>query len=87
MSDIEVANKEVPVEAMENIQTVESIAGSEELSQQTGIEDSLQIESQEAIDSAEIPVFEPVTLYTTDKVNCRILNTTESEGDEQNQYQ
>lgn len=26
-----------------------------------------------------IPVFEPVILYTTDKVNCRISNTTDSE--------
>ena len=71
--------KEVPVETWESMQTVESFVVSEALSQQTSIEDDLQAESQDTVYGTGIQVFETITLYTTDQVNCRISNTTESD--------
>lgn len=72
-------NKDVPVEAMENIQTVESMAETGESLWQTDTESIPETESQDMSTGAEKPVFEPVTMYTTDKVNFRISNTTDSD--------
>ena len=72
-------NKDVPVEAMENIQIVESMAETGESTWQTDTESIPETESQDMSTDAEEPVFEPVTMYTTDKVNCRISNTTDSD--------
>lgn len=72
-------NKDVPVEAMENIQTVESMAETGESLWQTDTESIPETESQDMLTGAEKPVFEPVTMYTTDKVNFRISNTTDSD--------
>lgn len=57
-------NKEVSVEAMENVQIAESMAEAEESVQQM---------------HTELPAFVPVTLYTTDNVNCRAANSTASD--------
>lgn len=72
-------NKEVPVETWESTQFIESTIESEELSQQESAESYFQPDTQSAIDSTNTPVFERITLYTTDKVNCRALGTTDSE--------
>lgn len=72
-------NKDVPVEAMENIQIVESMAETGESTWQTDTESIPETETQDMSTDAEEPAFEPVTLYTTDKVNCRISNTTDSD--------
>ena len=72
-------NKDVPVEAMESIQTVESMAETRESAWQTDTESIPETEVQDMSTDAEEPVFEPVTMYTTDKVNCRISNTTDSD--------
>lgn len=72
-------NKDVPVEAMENIQTVESMAETGESLWQTDTESIPETESQDMSTGAEKPVFEPITMYTTDKVNFRISNTTDSD--------
>lgn len=72
-------NKDVPVEAMENIQTIESMTETGESLWQTDTESIPETESQNMSTGTEEPVFEPVTMYTTDKVNCRIFNTTDSD--------
>lgn len=72
-------NKDVPVEAMENIQAVESMAETGESTEQTDTESSSETEFQDMSTDTEEPVFEPVTMYTTDKVNFRISNTTDSD--------
>ena len=72
-------NKEIPVEAGESVQSVESVLESEELSQQESDQASYSSEAFDIAESTEVQVFEPVTLYTTDKVNCRIDSTTDSD--------
>ena len=72
-------NKEIPVEAGESVQSVESVLESEELSQQESDQASYSSEAFDIAESTEVRVFEPVTLYTTDKVNCRIDSTTDSD--------
>ena len=72
-------NKEIPVEAGESVQSVESVLESEELSQQESDQASYSSETMDTAESTEVQVFEPVTLYTTDKVNCRIDSTTDSD--------
>lgn len=72
-------SKEVPVEAMETIQTVENMEKVEESVQQMNSEDIFGGETQDTSVSTEISAFTPVVLYTTAKVNCRISNTTESD--------
>lgn len=77
-------SKEIPVEAWESVQSVESALESEALSQQETeqVSYSQVTYSSEALDiaeSTEVQVFEPVTLYTTDKVNCRTASTTDSD--------
>lgn len=72
-------NKKIPVEAGESVQSVESVSESEELSQQESDQASYSSEAFDIAESTEVQVFEPVTLYTTDKVNCRIDSTTDSD--------
>jgi len=72
-------NKEVSVEVMESVQTVESMAEAGESIQQIDMERISETEIQDTSTGAEEPFFEPVILYTTDKVNCRISNTTDSD--------
>ena len=69
-------NKEVPVKAMENMYSIESVITVEESGCQMDISG---VENQDVLESTEIPVFESMILYTTDQVNCRALNTTESD--------
>lgn len=72
-------NKEIPVEAWESVQSAESVLESEELSHQESKQVSYSSETMNTAESTEVQVFEPVTLYTTDKVNCRISSTTDSD--------
>ncbi len=72
-------NKEIPVAAMENIQTDGRMIKAEESVQQSGTAAISDAAPQDTLVSTEIPVFEPVVLYTTTRVNCRISNTTDSE--------
>lgn len=72
-------NKEVPVETWESTQIIENTIENEELSQKKSTENYFQPDTQLAIDSTDTSVFESITLYTTDKVNCRALGTTDSE--------
>lgn len=72
-------NKEVPVETWESTQFIENTIENEKLSQQESAASYFQPDTQSAIDSTDMPVFENITLYTTDKVNCRALGTTDSE--------
>lgn len=72
-------NKEIPVEAMENMQTDGRMIKAEESVQQRDITSISDSAPQDTLVSTEIPVFEPVVLYTTTRVNCRISNTTDSE--------
>ena len=72
-------NKEIPVKAMEDIESVESVITVEEPGCQMDTIDISGIENQDVLESTEIPVFESMILYTTDQVNCRASNTTESD--------
>lgn len=72
-------NKEIPVDTWESIQSVESVLESEELSQEETEQVSYSSEVLDIAESTEVQVFEPVTLYTTDKVNCRTASTTDSD--------
>lgn len=72
-------NKEIPVDAWESIQSVEFVLESEELSQEETEQVSYSSEVLDIAESTEVQVFEPVTLYTTDKVNCRTASTTDSD--------
>ncbi len=72
-------NKEVPVEAIKNIQTTESMTKVEDSTQQIGIEVFSEAESQDGSVGTEVPSFTPAVFYTTAKVNCRISNTTDSD--------
>ena len=72
-------NKDVPVEPMENIQTIESMTETGESLWQTDTESISETEVQNMSTGTEKPVFEPVIMYTTDKVNCRTSNTTDSD--------
>ena len=72
-------NKEIPVDTWESIQSVEFVLESEELSQQETEQVSYSSEVLDIAESTEVQVFEPVTLYTTDKVNCRTASTTDSD--------
>ena len=71
--------KEVPAEALKSVQAVETILESEVSSKQETVWETLPTESQDMVESTETSVFEPVMLYTTDKVNCRISNTTDAD--------
>ncbi len=73
------ANKKIPVETLESVQSVEFVLESEELSQQETNQASFSSEALDITESIEDQVFESVTLYTTEKVNCRIANTTDSD--------
>ena len=73
------ANKKIPVETLESVQSVEFVLESEELSQQETNQASFSSEALDSTESIEDQVFESVTLYTTEKVNCRIANTTDSD--------
>lgn len=70
-------NREIPVVAMENVQTAESMII--ESAPQTEVGNISGTESQAVSESEEDPIFLPVTLYTTAEVNCRVSNTTDSE--------
>ncbi len=72
-------NKEIPVDTWESIQSVEFVLESEELSQEETEQVSYSSEVLDIAESTEVQVFEPVTLYTTDKVNCRTASTTDSD--------
>ena len=72
-------NKVIPVEAWESVQSAESVLESEDLSQQESDQASYSFEDLDIAESTEVQAFEPVTLYATDKVNCRIDSTTDSD--------
>ena len=73
------AGKEVPVEAMERIQTAKSMTAVEESVQQMSTEDVSAAEAQDTSVNTTLPAFTPVILYTTARVNCRASNTMESD--------
>lgn len=72
-------NKEIPVDAWESVQAVEFVLESQELSKQETDQASYSSEVLDIAESTEVQVFEPVTLYTIDRVNCRIDSTTDSD--------
>lgn len=72
-------NKEIPVDTWESVQAVESVLESQELSQEETEQASYSSEVLDIAESTEVQVFEPVTLYTSDKVNCRTASTTDSD--------
>lgn len=71
--------KEVPVETWESIQAVKGTAESGELSRQEGTGDNSRTDAQGTVENTQMPVFERITLYTTDQADCRASNTAESD--------
>lgn len=72
-------NKELSVDTWESVQTVACILESEELPQQETDQINFSSETLDTAESTEVEGFEPITLYTTDKVNYRIANSTDSD--------
>ena len=76
-----------PEEPMEDIETDNTVIenSEEDDSREYTIDESVSTQendeenSREIAEEAEQAPFEPVILYTTDKVNCRASNTTESD--------